>query len=375
MRQSRKRAAPKRAIITIESDDSDADSVASARPAAAVPKLEDAPASVAANNAASSSRNVANSDVASNPTESEGDSSHVGATGSSKTRVHLAKKTNNTIDQEDIADDENTADEVSSKKKSVAKRGKADSDNDSDDFIKVTKKRKAKKKSGSDSGDIHTDSSLDGKSKKKRRRIKHSSDDDTNANQSDGVSSDGDGSPSKGRKNIRKVIKSKDLEDVTKRAAREEAERKKRIEERQKLYNEYYDDTPEQIKELDKLILDFDEKTKEEFISVDKSLVRKLKPHQGQGVKFMWDTCFESIKRIDKGPGSGCILAHCMGLGKSLQVVTLVHTLLAHSDDTKVEKVLVICPLSTVLNWVNEFKIWLKQCAANRNIEIYEISK
>lgn len=154
-------------------------------------------------------------------------------------------------------------------------------------------------------------------------------------------------------------------------------ERKKRIEDRQKLYNEYYDDSekPETVKQLDKLILDFDEKSKEELISVDRQLVKKLKPHQGSGVKFMWDTCFESIERIDKGPGSGCILAHCMGLGKTLQVVTLVHTLLAHSDDTSVEKVLVICPLSTVLNWVNEFKIWLKHCKANKKIEIYEISK
>lgn len=70
------------------------------------------------------------------------------------------------------------------------------------------------------------------------------------------------------------------------------------------------------MKVLDKLVLDFDEKTKEEYISVDRKLVKKLKPHQGSGVKFMWDTCFESIRRIDKSKGSGCILAHCMGLGK-----------------------------------------------------------
>lgn len=249
-------------------------------------------------------------------------------------------------------------------------------DTDDSDFAiskrrKVTKRTKRSSDSDPASKDDGSDSDVGKQKKKKRRRIKRNSDEENSSDDEE------DGSPSKGRKQIRKIIKARDLEDDTKRAAREETERKKRIDERQKLYNQYYDgtDKPEEVKQLDKLILDFDEKTKEEIISVDHKLVQKLKPHQGNGVKFMWDTCFESIKRIDRGPGSGCILAHCMGLGKTLQVVTLVHTLLAHRDDTKVEKVLVICPLSTVLNWVNEFKMWLKQCARNKKIEIYEISK
>lgn len=66
------------------------------------------------------------------------------------------------------------------------------------------------------------------KQQKRRKRIKKNSD-----------SSDADGdenSPKKhGRKNIRKMIRSSDLEVETKEAAKREMERKKRIEERQKL--------------------------------------------------------------------------------------------------------------------------------------------
>ncbi|KAF2905325.1 hypothetical protein ILUMI_00852 [Ignelater luminosus] len=73
----------------------------------------------------------------------------------------------------------------------------------------------------------------------------------------------------------------------------------------------------------------------------------------------MWDACFESVERIKNTEGSGCILAHCMGLGKTLQVIALVHTLINNEELTKVQKVLVVCPVNTVLNWVAEFEKWL----------------
>uniref|UniRef100_A0A6P5JWM7 Transcriptional regulator ATRX-like n=1 Tax=Phascolarctos cinereus TaxID=38626 RepID=A0A6P5JWM7_PHACI len=68
-----------------------------------------------------------------------------------------------------------------------------------------------------------------------------------------------------------------------------------------------------------KLVLDEDEETKEPLVQIHKNLVTKLKPHQIDGVQFMWDCCCESVIQRKKSPGSGCILAHCMGLGKTLQ--------------------------------------------------------
>ena len=125
---------------------------------------------------------------------------------------------------------------------------------------------------------------------------------------------------------------------------------------------------------VEKLVLDFDEETKEELVSVHPDLVKRLKPHQAQGIKFIWDACFESLGRIKNSKGSGCILAHCMGLGKTFQIVSLVHTLLSH-EETGVKTVMVVCPLSTALNWAGEFEMWLKDLDNYDDINVYELGK
>ncbi|XP_063222750.1 transcriptional regulator ATRX homolog isoform X2 [Bacillus rossius redtenbacheri] len=230
-----------------------------------------------------------------------------------------------------------------------------DSSSDSD-FVSTKKRQRGKNNSDSDSVKTIDSDSSSKKSKQKRKRIKRPRSDSSD---SDGLEtsqrSEGQG---KGRKNIRRVIKDDDVGEATRRAAREEDERRKRIAEKQKVYNELYD-LPESFEALDKLVLDFDPETKEELVSVHPKLVAKLKPHQVKGVKFMWDACFESVRQIKKSKGTGCILAHCMGLGKTFQVVTLAHTVLTNKA-TKVKTILVVVPKSTVLNWISEFKLWLK---------------
>ncbi|KAL3288349.1 hypothetical protein HHI36_002797 [Cryptolaemus montrouzieri] len=192
----------------------------------------------------------------------------------------------------------------------------------------------------------------------KRRRIKQ-------------VNDDSSGSDSKvTRKKIKKVISKNSLSDETKKAEAEERERRQRIFEKQKKYNQIYENADLASSKVDKLILDIDEKTEKPLLEVGKDLVSKLKPHQASGIQFMWDACFESLEMAKSNEGSGCILAHCMGLGKTLQVIALATTLLESAEETNVRKVLIVTPLSTVLNWKSEFNNWL---SGDEDFEVYEL--
>jgi SNF2 family DNA or RNA helicase len=53
-------------------------------------------------------------------------------------------------------------------------------------------------------------------------------------------------------------------------------------------------------------------------------LAKRLRPHQREGVQFMYE-CVMGLRDFE---GKGVILADDMGLGKTLQSVTLIHTLL-----------------------------------------------
>jgi DNA repair and recombination RAD54-like protein len=88
-------------------------------------------------------------------------------------------------------------------------------------------------------------------------------------------------------------------------------------------------------------------------------LAKWLRPHQREGVQFMYQ-CVMGLKEYS---GQGCILADDMGLGKTLQSVCLIYTLLktsiASNGDPTAKRVIVVCPCSLVKNWENEFVKWL----------------
>ena len=230
----------------------------------------------------------------------------------------------NDDDPDDLSSDDDSEEEEAPKKKETKKRGK---------------KKKSSSSEDSDEAD---------RPKKKRKRIKKGSDESDDEEE--------EKSPTK-RHDIKRVIKDKNLADETKTAAAVEKERRERMKERQEKYNEMFGKHSDREKDaaIEECVLDFNEETKEILVEVDKRLVKKLKPHQVDGIKFMWDCCFESLAQIKakKIPG-GAILAHCMGLGKTLQSVAMIHTVMSNPK-VKVDRTMVICPVNVVKNWADEF--------------------
>ncbi|CAF4756592.1 unnamed protein product [Rotaria sp. Silwood1] len=181
-----------------------------------------------------------------------------------------------------------------------------------------------------------------------------------------------------GRKNIRKIIHDKDLNVKTKYAIEVERQRRKRLAKIQKLYNttllrqsSFIPNSKSYKSEKSnlRLILEFDKKTNKSYIEVSTKLVAHLKKHQYDGIKFLWNNVYESIDAIKtkKQNTNGCILAHCMGLGKTLQVISFIHTAFNYSHITKVKTCLVLSPVNAALNWSNEFNFWLKDIEPSIN--------
>ncbi|KAJ8956304.1 hypothetical protein NQ318_015040 [Aromia moschata] len=111
---------------------------------------------------------------------------------------------------------------------------------------------------------------------------------------------------------------------------------------------------PPELSEHDKLKSDG---PKLVHVVVDPQLGNILRPHQREGVRFMYD-CVTGVQI----PGSyGCIMADEMGLGKTLQCITLLWTLVRQGPEGKptIEKGIIVCPSSLVKNWSNEINKWL----------------
>jgi RAD54-like protein 2 len=128
-----------------------------------------------------------------------------------------------------------------------------------------------------------------------------------------------------------------------------------------------------------RVVINIGHKENEEKIFIAPQIARVIKPHQIGGIRFLFDNIIESKDLFNKSTGFGCILAHSMGLGKTLQIVCFCDVLMRN---TATKNILIIMPINTIQNWMNEFNLWtpMESTASSdevikRNFKIYAINE
>ena len=107
---------------------------------------------------------------------------------------------------------------------------------------------------------------------------------------------------------------------------------------------------------IEKVLVNVAHPSDEPDIFLPPQIQRIIKPHQIGGIRFLYDNLVENQRRFNSSQGFGCILAHAMGLGKTLQVISFCHAFL---NNTSAKRILCIVPINTIQNWLAEFNKWL----------------
>jgi len=120
-------------------------------------------------------------------------------------------------------------------------------------------------------------------------------------------------------------------------------------------------------------------------VSVATKLAQKLKPHQVEGVRFIWRNCFSDLQFHEEGKEEevgGCVLAHSMGLGKSFTTIAVLHTVMKHwslmasaTNMPLLRCVLLVVPINTLTNWRNEVSNWTGDTGPLKTINLGNVSK
>lgn len=163
----------------------------------------------------------------------------------------------------------------------------------------------------------------------------------------------------------RRVVRDRAAEDIQEINARQ----KKEYEERRRLLRERLAVSGSVSADMSQFIINDAKQDDQGFIYVHQHIAGRVKPHQVEGIRFMWNQVV--VLR------QGCLLAHTMGLGKTMQVITLLVAIAEASrsqdrsissqvpGNLKKSKTLVLCPAGLVDNWVDELLIWSPQDTAH----------
>ncbi|ATY65283.1 SNF2 family helicase [Cordyceps militaris] len=205
-------------------------------------------------------------------------------------------------------------------------------------------------------------------------------DDDDELVELDGLPGDAAAGAKKTKK--KEIILDKSGVELRERAVREMREQERRRNELRAAMrdNNTYDASSA---ESPRFIINESKREDQGFIYVHREISLRIKDHQIEGVRFLWN----HIVR-EQSERQGCLLAHTMGLGKTMQTITFLVALRqsALSDDPTIRdqipqdlrdwKVLVLCPSGLVENWKDEFLIWAPQHLMKNiiTIEAYQSS-
>uniref|UniRef100_A0A914PRF0 Uncharacterized protein n=1 Tax=Panagrolaimus davidi TaxID=227884 RepID=A0A914PRF0_9BILA len=100
-----------------------------------------------------------------------------------------------------------------------------------------------------------------------------------------------------------------------------------------------------------------------DFIPAD--LFIKLEAHQKEGIKFLFKRVIGDVDKFDES-GNGAILAHNMGLGKTVTIIVFLHAVLSLFQDKKcIPSVLLVVPKNVIEQWKDEITKWINE---NENV-------
>jgi len=106
-----------------------------------------------------------------------------------------------------------------------------------------------------------------------------------------------------------------------------------------------------------------------DFIYLNPHIGLRIHNHQIEGLQFLWREIVATY--VNETDRQGALLSHTMGLGKTMQAISLLVTIAeaAASPEPKINsqipdwlkesRTLIICPSSLVNNWMDEFSKWL----------------
>lgn len=170
---------------------------------------------------------------------------------------------------------------------------------------------------------------------------------------------DSQDTPKKKRKYVvQESQQAKNLQSLAQERVREQERRKGQLKHRFKAMS-VNDEDP------NKVIVNVGKEDHQGFIYLNPNIGERIQEHQKDGVRFIWRELTAGHEELQ-----GCLLAHTMGLGKTMQVITFLVTLAeaSRSSNDKIadqippalrkSQTLVLCPPSLLENWYEEFLMW-----------------